>query len=481
VGQLWRWRQQRKVHSLITRFCHERGYVVNVPRGPDHDTYDGAIVIPPVPGFYRDDAIIVLDFKSLYPSIIRAYRPCPSSLVMTPEDMAHARGQRHETRQTPSGTFTFVQHVPSITEQIETSLLTTRAEIKRAMKTERDPVRRGMLDAKQKARKIVCNAVYGFYGVNQSMAKVPCLAVSAYVTARGGQMIMETISILEQRYGGINAKVIYGDTDSVFVRCDTARLSPGETEVSRRERIFALGAVAARLAHSLGPAAQWESVIELEFEKIYAPLLLGVKKKQYAGLEFSGHPRNEGAVHVTGFALMRTDACGFTKAFLDCIMVPLLRDRNIEGTACAIRAQCARFAAGQFPADAFVHRCKLGAEYKDEAHVQCTVRNKIKARAPGAEPKPGDLVEWVPLYDPSIKGLVGRAEDPAYAARLGLMLDYPYFVGRVRAALAPILSVVPELNLDELLAPLTIKANTLVRGPRDIAASQSAPKRPRHK
>jgi hypothetical protein len=78
-----------------------------------------------------------------------------------------------------------------------------------------------VLDGRQLALKVSANSVYGFTGA--TVGKLPCLAISASVTAFGRVMIEKTKQVVESTYTiengySHNAEVIYGDTDSVMVR-----------------------------------------------------------------------------------------------------------------------------------------------------------------------------------------------------------------------------------------------------------------------
>lgn len=89
------------------------------------------------------------------------------------------------------------------------------------MKEEKDPFRYKVLDGRQLALKISANSVYGFTGAQ--VGKLPCLEISQSVTSFGRQMIEQTKQLVESRFNLANgypfdAKVIYGDTDSVMVK-----------------------------------------------------------------------------------------------------------------------------------------------------------------------------------------------------------------------------------------------------------------------
>jgi DNA polymerase delta subunit 1 len=74
--------QQIKVMSQIYRKCKSVGLVVPTQsrKNSEGDKYEGATVIEPIKGFYKDP-IATLDFASLYPSIMMAHNLCYTTLV----------------------------------------------------------------------------------------------------------------------------------------------------------------------------------------------------------------------------------------------------------------------------------------------------------------------------------------------------------------------------------------------------------------
>lgn len=100
-------------------------------------------------------------------------------------------------------------------------LLGARKKAKKEMKEATDPLLASVLNGRQLALKISANSVYGFTGA--TVGQLPCLEISSSVTSFGRQMIEKTKQTVEETYTIANgyaydAKVVYGDTDSVFVK-----------------------------------------------------------------------------------------------------------------------------------------------------------------------------------------------------------------------------------------------------------------------
>ena len=265
--------QSIKVMSQILRKAQQRGLLVpNLPRiqgaDPDGVAYEGATVLEAKAGFY-EQPIATLDFASLYPSIMMAHNLCYCTLV--PKSQAAAFKAEDVTRSPSGDTFVRPHLARGILPEILEELLGARKRAKADLKKATDPFERAVLDGRQLALKVSANSVYGFTGA--IIGKLPCLEISASVTAYGRQMIEHTKRLVQERFTTANgyaadAEVVYGDTDSVMVNFRAGTVADA----------MRLGSEAA-----VAITATFMKPISLEFEKVYFPYLL-ISKKRYAGL-----------------------------------------------------------------------------------------------------------------------------------------------------------------------------------------------------
>src|SRR5207249_1696715 len=218
----------------------------------------GGLVLDSVPGLYRN--ILVFDFKSLYPSLIRTFNIDPLTFVA-----ADAAGV---ALRTPGGA-AFRRDEAGILPGLVARLGAERA----AARARGDEVA-------AQAIKILMNSLFGVLGSPASRLFSP--AVANAITTAGQHVIRLAAGAVERR----GHRVIYGDTDSLFVDVgepDTARAA-GRAEALRD----GIGQdVAAALTREFGCTSH----LELEFEKVYArffmPEIRGGatgSKKRYAGL-----------------------------------------------------------------------------------------------------------------------------------------------------------------------------------------------------
>ncbi len=219
--------QQIRVVSQLVRHClkkKERFLLPDVERsqnhGSDEVTFEGATVIEPKKGFYKLP-IATLDFASLYPSIMRAQNLCYSTLLK-PGDEKLLKPEDYTI--TPNGDMFVKPHIrKGVCAEVLEDLINSRAATRKEMKgLPFDSLLYMVLNGRQLATKTSANSVYGFTGaVNDGF--LPCMAISASVTAFGRQMIEKVSSFVEEYYtikNGYkhNAEVVYGDTDSVMIK-----------------------------------------------------------------------------------------------------------------------------------------------------------------------------------------------------------------------------------------------------------------------
>jgi DNA polymerase delta subunit 1 len=291
--------------------------VPNLRQESADEQYEGATVIEPQRGFY-DVPIATLDFASLYPSIMQAHNLCYTTLVKkeTCDRLNLQKDVDYEI--TPTGD-RFVKAsrrkgmLPLILEDLLGARKRARADLKKAT----DPFQKAVLNGRQLALKISANSVYGITGA--TVGKLPCLQIASSVTSYGRQMIVKTKEEVEKRYTIENgylhdAKVIYGDTDSVMVK-----FGPQDLPTAMK-----LGQEAAEYV-----SGKFLSPIKLEFEKVYFPYLL-INKKRYAGLYWT-NPIKHDKMDSKGIETVRRDNCRLVQVCIETVLRKLLIDRDVEG------------------------------------------------------------------------------------------------------------------------------------------------------
>ncbi len=199
-----------KVDNILLRKFNKEGFVI--PNKPDEEEVgrrdreritkklEGGFVLEPVTGLHSN-AVVLLDFASMYPSIFIGYNICPTTLV-TDSSLVD------DITETPYGTrFVSPKVREGIIPRIVKELIEERAKVKKEMRQEKDESRLRTLDSKQEALKRMSNAFYGYTGF--IMARLYVLDIASAITSCGRNYIHKTTEAVE---GNTPHKVIYGDS-----------------------------------------------------------------------------------------------------------------------------------------------------------------------------------------------------------------------------------------------------------------------------
>jgi DNA polymerase delta subunit 1 len=416
--------QQVRFMSQLFRRAMEQSLVIpdlSNPTGGDGEQYEGATVIEPTRGYY-DVPIATLDFASLYPSIIQAHNLCYTTLLnkQVVEKLNMKKDEDYIV--TPNGDmFTTAKVRKGLLSQILEELLRARKQAKRELAVETDPFKKAVLNGRQLALKVTANSVYGLTGATNG--KLPCLAIASSTTSYGRDMIMKTKQEVEDRYNIANgyshdAKVIYGDTDSVMVKFGTTELAEA----------MKLGQEAADFV-----SGKFIKPIKLEFEKVYFPYLL-INKKRYAGLYWT-NPNKWDKMDTKGIETVRRDNCRLVQTVIETSLRMLLVDRDVTGAQEFVKDTISDLLQNKIDMSNLVITKALtkqedkegkGGYTAKQAHVELAER--MKKRDAGSAPALGDRVAYV-----IVKGAGGarnfeKSEDPIYVLENNIPIDTKYYL-----------------------------------------------------
>ena len=407
--------QQIKVFSQMAKKARELNFIIPTfrrPNGPDEGKYEGATVLEAQTGAYYGP-ITALDFASLYPSIMCAENLCYSTLVMNARydnlpGVTYEQFGPHRFAQT-SGEKPIVSLLPTIL----TDLKAFRKKAKKLMALAEGTSMEAVYNGQQLAYKISMNSIYGFTGASKGM--LPCVAIASTVTMRGRQMIEETKNYVEANFPGANVR--YGDTDSVMVEFDVQ----GRKGQEAIDYSWVQGELAAEQCTKLFKAPN-----DLELEKVYCPYFL-YSKKRYAAKMYEKNKVGVIAfkkIDVKGLQVVRRDSCPFVRETLKKLLEMVLESSDPTPVITEAREAAKTLIQGKVPIEKLLMSKQLASEYKvPMPHV--TVRDKIRARAPGSEPQQGDRVPFV-----IVKGegrMYEKAEDPAWVREKNVPLDFQYY------------------------------------------------------
>ena len=406
--------------------------------------YEGATVLEPVTGLYGTP-VGVLDFSAMYPSIIIAHNLCYSTFVRP--DSAAARvcdtsGLRNgETDDDGLGalringhTFVTPKRERGLLPEICKHLLECRQRAKAALKAATDPMAQQVMDARQQAFKVAANGMYG--ALASPLSLLPLMQIAESVTALGRLDLLRVKAIAEAMYP--DCLVVYGDTDSVFVRFHETPVEAGGTTAERveaaAERTLAL---AARINGQLrAPKA-------IAFEKVLSVMLL-MCKKRYAAIMYKagfrwGTDRPERL--VKGLQSVRRDGCALVRELVRDVVDSILGTGDDVDAAALVRARLLDVVHDRVPLAAYAIRKTLRKSYADCCHPLTradlrTIREALRSSCATEErlsfaEEEAALLQGVPLpYRPRVRlphvNLAWRLrrKDPGSAPVSGEAIEY---------------------------------------------------------
>lgn len=411
--------QQIKVFSMLLRRCRQNKLAIpQMPKSADSGAkFEGATVIEPHKAFYREP-IATLDFASLYPSIMQAYNLCYSTMLTKEQTLSMAQDEYRVSPECADGRYYFATKKRGLLPQILEDLLRARKQAKKDMKAATDPMVKAVQNGRQLALKVSANSVYGFTGA--ANGQMPCLQIASAVTAFGRELLLKTRTFVEQKYTVANgfaadAKVIYGDTDSVMVKFGLKSIADTMP-------------VAEQVAKEVSEI--FPSPVKLEFEKVYYPYLL-MNKKRYAGLLWT-RPQAADYLDAKGLETVRRDNCLLVRQLVDACLRKMIVDQNVQAALDHAKHIIGELLQNRIDISLLVITKSLSKdadskEYKGkQAHVE--LARKMRQRDPGTAPSVGDRVPFVIVPGPKGAAAFEKAEDPVFVLENNMPIDAQYYL-----------------------------------------------------
>ncbi|XP_073947289.1 DNA polymerase alpha catalytic subunit [Choristoneura fumiferana] len=389
-------------------------------QGKKKAAYSGGLVLDPKKGFY-DKLVLLLDFNSLYPSIIQEYNICFTTI------------KRKNTCVSDEDVNNLVLPDPStelgvLPTQIR-KLVESRREVKKLMKSPDLPADQLMqYNIRQMALKLTANSMYGCLGFAHSRFYAAPLA--ALVTLKGRALLLEARDAVAR----LGYDVLYGDTDSLMV----------DTNCLDLDHVYKIGNDLKREINKK------YKQIELDIDGVFRYLLL-LKKKKYAAVLIS---KNKNGEYIftqehKGLDIVRRDwsqlAAEAGKFILTQILSEQTADERLESIQAHLNKLKDDLVNGAMPLSVLTITKQLTKnpnEYADknaQPHVQVALRLNIKN---SRRFKKGDIVPYIICED----GTANSATQRAYhieelKSSEHLKVDYKYYLAH---QLHPVISRICE-------------------------------------
>ena len=269
-------------YHLYMPLMHRQGFVAPSVGDKPPQASPGGFVMESQPGLY--ESVLVLDYKSLYPSIIRTFLIDPLGLVeglREPSDEASVPGFR-------GARFSRTRHcLPAIIERVANG---------------REVAKREHNAPLSQALKIIMNAFYGVLG--SSGCRFFDTRLASSITLRGHEIMLKTRALIEAQ----GYSVIYGDTDSTFVWLRSEHSEEDAARIGRELVQHVNQWWQAHVRDEYGLTSALELQFETHYSRFLMPTIRGAEegsKKRYAGLVVHADGRRE--MVYKGLETVRSD------------------------------------------------------------------------------------------------------------------------------------------------------------------------------
>jgi uracil-DNA glycosylase family 4 len=448
--------------------------------------YKGATVLTPKTGCHIVP-ILTFDFAALYPSIMRRYNICMTTIIyesyfaelegqVTREmcNKSPVKGTNPATGEEENVYFIKHQYYEGIFRTTEAALKAARDACKALQATyapriesppgsgtwvpnpNADPIKYAICSVREQKIKIIMNSIYGATGAEGTLKSKDCAAA---VTAWGREAIEFVKLFLETEYG---ATCYGGDTDSVFVSI------PGVDSVAKAE------ACADEIAAAINK--HFEEPMKIDYEKCYYPMIL-IAPKRYMGLKYT---RGSGVtVESKGIETVRRDSLGYVSNLMKGVFANILQPRKadegfdeyalrvhslIDKEVARIREAGTKLLKEDVPTHMLVMSKQYSKhDYKALTQPHLFVRKKMIERGLKA-PELGERIPFLYVVRPN-DPTTGKerkgcelAEHPDYAIQRNMKINYKLYFEK--KFMKPIMSVMKHFLKDKA-AKAIIAKNTV--------------------
>ncbi|KAH8372951.1 hypothetical protein KR009_008781 [Drosophila setifemur] len=438
---------QFRVESMMLRIAKPKNLVPLSPsvqqrahmRAPEYL----ALIMEPQSRFYADP-VIVLDFQSLYPSMIIGYNYCFSTSLGRVEHLGGSSpfefgaSQLRVSRQmlqkllehdlvtvSPCGVVFVKREVREGTlPRMLTEILDTRQMVKQSMKLHKGSSGlQRILHSRQLGLKLMANVTYGYTAANFS-GRMPAVEVGDSVVSKGRETLERAIKMVEANEEW-KVRVVYGDTDSMFV------LVPGRD----RAEAFRIGEEIANAVTEMNPQP-----VKLKLEKVYQPCILQTKKR-YVGYMYETADQAQPVFEAKGIETVRRDGCPAVAKMLEKVLRLLFETQDISQIKQYVCRQFTKLLSGRANLQDLIFAKEFRGlnGYKPTACVPAlALTRKWIQKDPRRVPRRGERVPFIIVNGPPGMQLIRLVRSPHdVLANEGHKINAIYYITK---------AIIPPLN-----------------------------------
>ncbi|KAI9824671.1 MAG: hypothetical protein M1819_000824 [Sarea resinae] len=408
---------QFKVESLMFRIAKAENFLLVSPNrkqvGQQNALECLPLVMEPQSNFYSSP-LLVLDFQSLYPSVMIAYNYCYSTFLgrvvswrgqnkMGFTDFKREQGLLEllgdQINIAPNGIMYAKPEIrKSLLAKMLSEILETRVMVKSGMKQDKDDkALQRLLNNRQLALKLIANVTYGYTSASFS-GRMPCSEIADSIVQTGRETLEKAIALIHS-VKKWNAEVVYGDTDSLFVYL----------KGRSKDEAFDIGEEIANTVTKMNPRP-----VKLKFEKVYLPCVL-MAKKRYVGFKYENRNQTEPDFDAKGIETVRRDGTPAEQKIEEKALKILFRTADLSQVKSYVQGQCRKIMQGRVSIQdfCFAKEVKLGS-YSDRGLPPpgALISARRMLQDPRAEPQYGERVPYVVITGAPGARLIDRCVAP---------------------------------------------------------------------
>ncbi|KAL2009094.1 hypothetical protein VTN00DRAFT_7288 [Thermoascus crustaceus] len=424
---------QFKVESLMFRIAKPENFILISPSkkqvGQQNALECLPLVMEPQSDFYTSP-LLVLDFQSLYPSVMIAYNYCYSTFLgrvvqwrgrnkmgftdfKRPPRLLELLGDKVSIA--PNGMIYAKPEVrKSLLARMLSEILETRVMVKGGMKLDKeDKNLQRLLNNRQLALKLIANVTYGYTSATFS-GRMPCAEIADSIVQSGRETLEKAIALIHSvpRWG---AEVVYGDTDSLFVYL----------KGRSREEAFDIGEEIAKAVTDMNPRP-----VKLKFEKVYHPCVL-LAKKRYVGFKYEHRDQKEPEFDAKGIETVRRDGTPAEQKIEEKALKILFKTADLSQVKAYFQNQCSKIMRGKVSIQdfCFAREVRLGTYTEKGLPPGALISTKRMLEDPRLEPQYGERVPYVVVTGAPGSRLIDRCVAPEVLLQDAQMeLDAEYYI-----------------------------------------------------
>ncbi|SCV68725.1 BQ2448_846 [Microbotryum intermedium] len=484
---------QFKVEAVMIKLAKPESFVLLSPNrvqvGHQNAAECGPLIMEPQSAFYKGP-LVVLDFQSLYPSVMIAYNYCYSTCLGRIERFKSANKFGTTTIDPPPGLLELMKdHITSewsrivwsrtngltgscrtvspngmmfVKREVRRSLLAkmlselldTRVMVKSSMKrVQNDRALTKLLNARQLALKFLANVTYGYTSATFT-GRMPCVEIADAIVQTGRETLEKAIVTVKSRVDW-GAEVVYGDTDSLFIYL------PGKS----KDDAFKIGHEMADTITSMNPRpirlkfekvcaitdqeVRSETLTAWRTSKVYLPCVL-LAKKRYVGFKYEHPAQLEPDFDAKGIETVRRDGIAATQKMQEACIKMLFRSQDLSVIKAYLQRQWKKLLLGDVSPQDFIYAKAVKLGNYAEGHVPppgAMVAQRAMKRDPRAEPEYGERVPYILFQSiPGEKQIDHAASPEEFLSDPRLRLDAKHYIER--AIIPPLARIFNLIGVD---------------------------------